>query len=115
MNYLNDIENNKNYLGNEPVIRDLMDVGGIPSRLFDTSSYPLLTHMRVAYGRVNWDDFVVELDHGVLGIRSERASRYGSAFSVCHHNGQRYCRRSDSQRSRVPELLMIWKNSGPTS
>lgn len=66
MNYLNDIENNKNYLGNEPVIRDLMDVGGIPSRLFDTSSYPLLTHMRVAYGRVNWDDFVVELDQQTI-------------------------------------------------
>lgn len=66
MNYLNDIENNKNYLGNEPVIRDLMDVGGVPSRLFDTSSYPLLTHMRVAYGRVNWDDFVVELDQQTI-------------------------------------------------
>ena len=66
MNYLNDIENNKNYLGNEPVIRDLMDIGGVPSRLFDTSSYPLLTHMRVAYGRVNWDDFVVELDQQTI-------------------------------------------------
>ncbi|MBQ4203729.1 MAG: hypothetical protein II655_08525, partial [Thermoguttaceae bacterium] len=43
-----------------------MDVGGVPSRLFDTSSYPLLTHMRVAYGRVNWDDFVVELDQQTI-------------------------------------------------
>lgn len=66
MNYLNKIENNKNYLGNESVIRDLMEVGRIPSRLFETSSYPLLTHMRVAYGRVNWDDFVVELDQQTI-------------------------------------------------
>jgi hypothetical protein len=49
MNYLNEIENNKNYLRDWPDIRNLRDLGSIPPRLYENSSSPLLTHMRVAY------------------------------------------------------------------
>ena len=62
MNYLNNIENNTNYLYGLPIIRDLYDIEQIPQKLYETSHYPLLTHMRMTYGRTCWEDFVVELD-----------------------------------------------------
>ena len=79
MNYLNEIENNKNYLRDWPDIRNLRDLGRIPPRLYEKSSSPLLTHMRVAYGRVDWEDYVVKLDqhtiNNLLAIHRE-SSRY---------------------------------------
>ena len=75
MNYLNEIENNKNYLRDWPDIRNLRDLGRIPPRLYEKSSSPLLTHMRVAYGRVDCEDYVVKLDqhtsNNMLSIHRE--------------------------------------------
>ena len=79
MKYLNEIENNKNYLRDWPDIRNLRDLGRIPPRLYENSSSPLLTHMRVAYGRVDWEDYVVKLDqhtiNNLLAIHRD-CSRY---------------------------------------
>lgn len=67
-NYLNKIENNKDYFDGEPMIRGLMDVERIPSRAYDNVSQPLQTHMRMMYGHVDWNDFVVELNEQAISL-----------------------------------------------
>ena len=66
MNYFPFFENTVNYLDSKEIIRDLYEIGAVPPKLFDKSNYPLLTHMRVTYGRVNWEDFVVKLDQQTI-------------------------------------------------
>ena len=66
MNTFTNFENTANYSGGEEMIRDLYEIGAINPKLYEKSSYPLLTHMRVTYGRVNWEDFVVMLDQQTI-------------------------------------------------
>lgn len=62
-NLLNIIENNKDYLNsNEPMFRQLIDVDPIPTEAYKHLSHPLKIHMRMMYGHVDWNGFVVELD-----------------------------------------------------
>lgn len=62
-NYLNKIENNKDYLDtNKPMFRELICIPAIPTESYKHVSSPLKTHMRMMYGHVDWNGFVVELD-----------------------------------------------------
>lgn len=67
-NTLNYFENTQNYLVGRSFIRNLMEIGRIPAKLYDSLDHPLLTHMRMMYGTVDWADFVVELDEYTINL-----------------------------------------------
>jgi len=67
-NYLNKIENIKDYLGNDtPMFTKLMDMPERPE------GQELMTHLRMLYGHVDWESLVVEVDPILIELlRNER-------------------------------------------
>lgn len=70
--YLNEFENNKDYLERGPKAKALMDFNGIPVLAYKNVSDPIQTHMRMMYGHMDWEDYVMKLDEHTLKLIQER-------------------------------------------
>ena len=70
--YLNEFENNKDYLERGPKAKALTDFNGIPVLAYKNVSDPIQTHMRMMYGHMDWEDYVMKLDEHTLKLIQER-------------------------------------------
>ena len=69
-NYLNKIENTKDYLGNDtPMFTKLLDVHERPE------GQEIMTHLRMLYGHVDWRNMIVKVDQPTIGLLKKNAER----------------------------------------
>ena len=69
-NYLNEIENTKDYLGdNTPMFTKLLD---LPDR---QEGQDLMTHLRMLYGHVDWQNMIVKMDQPTIDLLKKNAER----------------------------------------
>ena len=69
-NYLNKIENTKDYLGNDtPMFTKLLDVHERPE------GQEIMTHLRMLYGHVDWRNMIVKVDQTTIGLLKKNAER----------------------------------------
>ena len=67
-NYLNEIENTKDYLGdNTPKFTNLMDLPNRPE------GQDLMIHLRMMYGHVDWRNIIVEMDKQTIDLLCKNA------------------------------------------
>ena len=71
-NFSNEIENTKDYLGdNTPMFTKLMD---LPDR---QEGQDLMTHLRMLYGHVDWQNLIVKMDQPTIDLLKKNADRFG--------------------------------------
>ena len=69
-NYLNKIENTKDYLGNDtPMFTKLLDIHERPE------GQDIMTHLRMLYGHVDWRNMIVKVDQPTIGLLKKNAER----------------------------------------
>ena len=69
-NYLNEIKNTKDYLGdNTPMFTKLLD---LPDR---QEGQDLMTHLRMLYGHVDWQNMIVKMDQPTIDLLKKNAER----------------------------------------
>ena len=69
-NYLNKIENTKDYLGNDtPMFTKLLDIHERPE------GQEIMTHLRMLYGHVDWRNMIVKVDQPTIGLLKKNAER----------------------------------------
>lgn len=81
-NYYTDLENNKDYFGGEMKYRTLFEIKGLPTKAYDILEQPLLVHMRMMYGRMDWEHYVIKLDEITLCLLREESRKRGSLAVV---------------------------------
>lgn len=64
--FRNEVENTKDYLGDDPMFTNLMDMHRRPE------GEEIMTHLRVLYGHVDWDNLIVELDPQILRLLQDK-------------------------------------------
>ena len=71
-NFSNEIENTKDYLGdNTPMFTKLLD---LPDR---QEGQDLMTHLRMLYGHVDWQNLIVKMDQPTIDLLKKNADRFG--------------------------------------
>jgi hypothetical protein len=71
-NFSNEIENTKDYLGdNTPMFTKLLD---LPDR---QEGQDLMTHLRMLYGHVDWQNMIVKMDQPTIDLLKKNADRFG--------------------------------------
>ena len=69
-NYLNKIENTKDYLGNDtPMFTKLLDIHERPE------GQEIMTHLRMLYGHVDWRNMIVKVDQTTIDLLKKNAER----------------------------------------
>ena len=69
-NYLNKIENTKEYLGNDtPMFTKLLDIHERPE------GQEIMTHLRMLYGHVDWRNMIVKVDQTTIDLLKKNAER----------------------------------------
>ena len=69
-NFSNEIENTKDYLGdNTPMFTKLLD---LPDR---QEGQDLMTHLRMLYGHVDWRNMIVKVDQPTIDLLKKNAER----------------------------------------
>ena len=69
-NYLNKIENTKDYLGNDtPMFTKLLDIHERPE------GQDIMTHLRMLYGHVDWRNMIVKVDQPTIDLLKKNAER----------------------------------------
>ena len=69
-NYLNKIENTKDYLGNDtPMFTKLLDIHERPE------GQDIMTHLRMLYGHVDWRNMIVKVDQTTIDLLKKNAER----------------------------------------
>ena len=69
-NFSNEIENTKDYLGdNTPMFTKLLD---LPDR---QEGQDLMTHLRMLYGHVDWRNLIVKMDQPTIDLLKKNAER----------------------------------------
>lgn len=67
-NYLNKEEKNKDYFNVDQMYKSLSEFIPMPSKLFGRVKNPLLAHIRMMYGHVDWEKYVMTLDQHTIDL-----------------------------------------------